>query len=515
MTAVTKRYHQAEEMATYLLSEIDSVNYDFKELFELFGWGDEVVINDLNQLKLFRNQVKTHLIDSCNKLDHEFFIPGLIEFMSHYYMDRQPEQHIAPALAAKVLIGFLWSNNYNGKPSNGRGITSLVKAHNCCQLFTLIEQFVLAWEFEPLGPTPLNYKGMVENDIYTYYLWSFSKQGVHEYKVINDVVNQVWNNPHILTHLNTQVSGTKAFNKQLFGNTFLSEIPLSHTRFWNRFWTLMHLYAIVHNIKISSGGEYFGVCFIPQLRVLSWGTTKEQRQQDVYDTFWQPEWHKQHISKDYVVLQEMIIHRPMVRVIKTEHIFATSILLLQDAVNLLLEDYLHSTLGDKLYEKYFSNPFETKVLDLLAEHGYNCGEVTMSRTWRRATSDVQLLNKSKMPGQIDVLALSFDQRITLLADCKMLHFPYESRAQRNLRSKFSDDDSEGFYSKLRKKANWLIQCTNDPTKDTELIQLLITHRHIPLPANTKGLVLSFDELEAYLEKGIPPAEWVCGGWNLE
>jgi hypothetical protein len=90
MTAVTKRYHQAEEMATYLLSEIDSVNYDFKELFELFGWGDEVVINDLNQLKLFRNQVKTHLIDSCNKLDHEFFIPGLIEFMSHYYMDRQP-----------------------------------------------------------------------------------------------------------------------------------------------------------------------------------------------------------------------------------------------------------------------------------------------------------------------------------------------------------------------------------------------------------------------------------------
>jgi hypothetical protein len=428
-------------------------------------------------------------------------------------MDRQENESTMPGLSAKVLIGFIWTNQYNNHLGIGRSINAIINAHQCCTLFILLEQIVLIWEYEDLGRVAFTNNGLIRNDRFNYLQLSFSRQGPQEYKILNDAVQHIWQDKNIWTNLHLVISGYATKDGKLFGNSFLSDIPGSQTRFWNRFWSLMQLYLVALKTLKDRTEEVFSLCIIPQGLVLSPANPGNTMQQDVYDNFWQPAWHREQITKDYVNLQSMIVERPLIRIAMTENLFGTSIVLLQDAVNSLLERFLHSNAGDRLYEKYFSGPFEARAWELLRSYGYVCGEVTMQGQWRSGQQSQHLISSVKMPGQIDVLAISQKEQICLLADCKMLFFPHDSRARRNLRSKFSDDDSEGFYKKLRKKDHWLHHCNNNPANGLTVICLLITHRHIPLPFDNKGLVLSINELEQCLKKGLHPTDWVCGGWN--
>ncbi|MBD1384594.1 hypothetical protein IDJ75_04830 [Mucilaginibacter rigui] len=513
MPDITKRYRQAKELANTLFDDIEPDKYNFKRLFEQLEFDEEIIFNDLISLKSTRTKVKKHLIYLCERLDNEYVIPGLIEYMSRFYMDRPQNKSTMAGLAAKLLISFTWTNQYNGHLGTGRSINAILTAHECCTLFALLEQVILIWEFEDLGTVTFTSKGRIENARFQYLQLSFNKQGPHEYKVLDDAMQYVWQDENIWVHLHAIISGFAPKDGKVFGDSFLSEIPASQTRFWNRFWSLMQLYFLALRGLNGRTEEFFSLCIIPQGIILSPTNPGGTMQQDIFDSFWQPDWHKEKLTKEYVILQNMIIDRPMVRITMTENLFGTSIVLLQDSVNFLLEKFLHSGAGDRLYEKYFSGPFETRVLEMLRQYGYICGEVTMQGQWRKKDQPEHLRSTKKMPGQIDVLAISKEKHICLLADCKMLYFPNNTSARKNLRSKFSDDDSEGFYSKLRKKQNWLDNCAPNPANGLEIIPLLITHRHIPLPITNRGLVLSIEELEHYLKVGIHPKDWICGGWN--
>jgi len=513
MPDITKRYRQAKELADTLLDTIEPDKYDFNSLLEELQFDAEIIFNDLISLKTLRTKVKKHLLHLCQGLDNEYAIPGLIEYMSRFYMDRPKNKSTMAGLAAKMLIGFTWANQYDGHLGTSRSVNAIVSAHQCCTLFALLEQVILIWEFEDLGAVIFTSDGRIANDRFQYLQLSFNKQGPHEYKILNDAMQYVWQNENIWAHLHLIISGSAYKNRKLFGDSFLSEIPASQTHFWNRFWSLMQLYFLALRSLRNRTEEVFSLCIIPQGLMLSPADFGGTMQQDIFDSFWQPDWHREQLTKDYMILQNMIVARPMIRIVMTENLFGTSIVLLQDAVNSLLEKFLHSGAGDRLYEKYFSSPFETSILELLRQYGYSCGEVTMGGQWRKEDQPEHLRSGKKMPGQIDVLAISQEKQVCLLADCKMLYFPYDSSARRNLRSKFSDDDSEGFYKKLRKKQSWLNHCAPNPAKGLTIIPLLITHRHIPLPITNKGLVLSIEELEHYLKASIHPKDWICGGWN--
>jgi len=183
-----------------------------------------------------------------------------------------------------------------------------------------------------------------------------------------------------------------------------------------------------------------------------------------------------------------------------------SALLIIDSVNLLLNNFVHSPEESELYEKYFSLPFEQSCLSLFKKNGFDCGEVSSQGVWKNG-AEMKLINKKPMPGQIDILAILPKAKIAIIADCKLLHYPHSSNRLRNINLKVGDSDADGFYKKLRKKTKWLTECQNLPLAEFTTYNILITNRFIPFSTLSSKKIITYNQLEAYLENGTPISDW--------
>jgi hypothetical protein len=109
---------------------------------------------------------------------------------------------------------------------------------------------------------------------------------------------------------------------------------------------------------------------------------------------------------------------------------------------------------DDVFRRAISVPFETDVIAMFKSAGWAAGSVSMEGVWS-VGNEVLVRPDAPCPGEIDVLARSPCGNLYLLGECKVLSDPMTASTLRNVVSKLGADDSEGFHSKLDKKAKWL------------------------------------------------------------
>ncbi|SMC60621.1 hypothetical protein [Pedobacter nyackensis] len=488
-------YRKAHETSALILKDFIDEYAGMEEVFTNLGYGEALYFKDVISIKSFRTRFRKSLYEECLSMDYLYFSPILIDTISRYYEGKEKTSSTLLGLALKNTLNFIWAGSYNNQGKDSRSYTSLKRIVSKSILYITLEQIIKMWEQQDLVQVSISNTGVIDSEIFWKLSTHFSLQGRHEYKVLNDAKKYIWENDQIDDVLEEIVMGIIK-PKEAFKDSFLADIPPSQTSFWLKLWALRRILLISIQRNNLFSQDHEGLCLIPKSGMITHSRIPATEiQEAIYNCFWRKDWHREAIMKEHDILQRLIVERPCIRIRDVDNLFATSVFLLMDAINYCLESYIHK--NDALYEKHFTKPFETQVLELLSKYGFSSGEVSEKGVWKNNIEDILFENKEKMPGQIDILALDSNKKQALLIDCKLIHFPKSANVLRNLTAKFDDRDTDGFHKKLEKKRRWLKGC--DLMRDIEIINVHITNIYIPI-FDSKKVVIPYSQLKDFLEK---------------
>ena len=137
-----------------------------------------------------------------------------------------------------------------------------------------------------------------------------------------------------------------------------------------------------------------------------------------------------------------------------------------DSINIYIESFIFKmdtteTISEKdedLFKEIYSKPFETEVIDLLKNSGYKSGEVTDKGAWRGYYDTGEFVEeiandtfRKENTGEIDCLAISEEEKIIYVIECKVLQFPTDYSSYRNRVSHIHGK----YRTQLQKKANFV------------------------------------------------------------
>lgn len=497
-TILGRLYIQSDEIASKILAEINPDDLDFGPVLASLAFPDVQIFDSLDKMEEFSEAVKKHLESSCKSLDPLYCIPVLISAFSRFYEEMHFRKSNLPVVACKLMISFIWSSTYSAKTPTSRSFTSLLYALKIAILFSNLDQVINIWRFSVNGKVEVNSKGVFALESLAGYAINFNSLGPHDFKVLEAAVENIWSDENSFEKVQNILTGKVKLGEKLFGDSFLSDIPFQETEFWANLWCKFRIYLlIIKERHIVAGQAFGGVCLLTERVKVIREKSGNLLQSMNENNFWQPTWHKIKMGDEISEIKRMVVDRPMIGIYEPEPVYATSIAFLWDSINVLLEEFVHSKKGNKIYERYFSGPFETTTLELFRKYGFECGEVNTNSMWK-TVHPIKLETAEKIPGQIDILAISDQHRLIVVADCKMVHFPNKLNAQKNLLGKFGAADNEGFFKKLNRKTEWFGSCNNFNLEDYNILKILITNIKIPIPGDEERLVLSIDEVEERL-----------------
>jgi hypothetical protein len=514
LTNHARLYRQSQEITNKIFDDFLNIDLPFQTALLLMGFDEELVLSDLNKLKIARASTLNALEEKCKSLDPYYFIPILINTTSKFYVEKDPEKDNMLGVALKICIDFIWSNTYQNNTSTLKSYTLLTEAINLAFLYCTLDTIERLWEFQDFKEVIINKKGIRGNALFWLTIKDSVMLGRHEYKTLKDALKNIWFNPQTFYPIIENIAqGRITHPVNFFGSSFLSEIPFKDFDFWGKLWSRFKIFQLcLIELRQSSddiANDLYNVCLLPELYFpFSTSNSPTDIQSKIFETFWQEAWHKQKLQKKNLFhLQGMIVERPVLRIYDNENVFATSVLLIQDSINSVLENYIHSPRGAHLYEKYFSKPFEDDVINMFRKYGFKAGEVTTTSLWINQNGNELFLSSKEMPGQIDLLAISEEEKVIIVADCKLLKFPYEKSNFRNLLKKIGDEDEEGFHYKLNKKTKWIKSCKNLNVNGYKVLKIIITNRFIPFNIFNRRIVLSFEQIHECLQNKVKVEEW--------
>ena len=490
-----KIYRKADEISSALLEDFKNQYGEMSHVFTAMSYPEKLAFDSIIALKSHRTTLRKSIQDECLKLDYLYFSPPLIDSLSVYYENSARNEGTTLGVAIKHVLGFIWTGSYHQKAGDLRSYVALKHVIAKTILFLLFESVIRVWEQVELHTVVIGNDGIVISAEYLQFAQMLMLQGRHEYKVLEQAKSFIWENNYIDHFLDGIINGT-LLPKDVFGNSFLAEVSPKETDFWSKLWALSRIMLIAVSRNNTYSRDLLRMSLISEGLIPSRSSIPPAKlQQTIFNCFWRQDWHREQINKDSNVLQSMIVERPCIRIRDVDNLFATSPFLIIDAINNCMERYIHK--NDRLYEKYFTKPFEDRVSDILRKYGFRCGEVSESGIWMMGTGNISLDNPKRMPGQIDILALAPNQNQALLIDCKLVHFPYQSNTLRNVIAKFDDCDTDEFHKKIEKKRNWLKGCSQ--FKNIEIINAHITNIYIPIQSSDK-IVLTVQQMEKYLSE---------------
>jgi hypothetical protein len=162
-------------------------------------------------------------------------------------------------------------------------------------------------------------------------------------------------------------------------------------------------------------------------------------------------------------LRHLVVRRPVQRIAPHTELFVTTLGYIVDSISSWVEGAVFreawvgsAALKETCFQSLVSTPFEEKTASIFQRHGFAAARVTEFGRWEPDTNGRDLMSElgDNPPGEIDVLAVH-PLGFVVVAECKVLASPYEVARVRNVASKLSPDDAEGFRSKLRRKAEWV------------------------------------------------------------
>jgi len=501
-TILGRLYIQSNEITSRILADINPDDMDFGPVLSSLRAEEIQIFTSLEEIEQFTKAVKERLKACCAALDPLFCIPVLIDTFSGFYAKMATTQSNSAVIACKLVMSFVWSGTYEPVPANLRSYNALSDSLKIAMLLANLDQVVNIWKFSGSGKVEVNSNGVFALESFATHAVNFNLLGAHEFKILNAAAELIWMDENSFAKIQNIVTGKVKPGERLFGNSFLSEIPFQEKVFWANLWCKLRVYLLIIKERHTVAGKsYEGLCLLSEnvrlIKEQPGGILRSINDKNI----WEPLWHQAKMEDEISEIKRMVVDRPLIRVYTSEPVYATSIAFLWDAVNVQLEEFVHSRKGDKFYERYFSGPFEARTWDLFRKYGFECGEVNTNSMWKRE-NPLRLNTAEMMPGQIDMLAILEKHRLLIVADCKMVHFPYKLSAQKNLLGKFGVADDESFFKKLDRKTEWLSTCSNFNMKEYTVLKILITNINIPIPIDEEHLVLSIAEIEERLLKNL-------------
>ena len=171
------------------------------------------------------------------------------------------------------------------------------------------------------------------------------------------------------------------------------------------------------------------------------------------------------LDEKYLQNFNKIVSRPLIPLFDG-NLFVASISNMIDSINIYIESFIFKmdtteTISEKdedLFKEIYSKPFETEVIDLLKNSGYKSGEVTDKGAWRGYYDTGEFVEeiandtfRKENTGEIDCLAISEEEKIIYVIECKVLQFPTDYSSYRNRVSHIHGK----YRTQLQKKANFV------------------------------------------------------------
>ncbi|SEP08883.1 hypothetical protein SAMN05192574_12168 [Mucilaginibacter gossypiicola] len=501
-TLLGRLYTQSYKITNQVLKQFEPDNLDLSSTLNSINVHPGAIFDEISELESLSLLIYKRLTELASHLDPMYCIPVLIEIFSGLYGQDEKYEGNTAFVGSKVLISFIWTGTYSGNLGRSRSYKDIVEGIKMAMLFLKIEQAKNVWKLVGEGQVEIREDGVFATESLAIHIHHFNRLGPNEYKVLKDATDQLWFHPENIYKVEKILTGKVRNGDRLFGDTFLSEIPFTETNFWTALYCKLRIYIIIGKERsLVAGKQLTGLCLLTEKALLINEKSGNFLNLANQLNFWEPTWHNNAINGTPNEIKRMIIHRPVIGVYNPQSVFATSIPLLWDSVNFLLEDFVHSRAGNKIYERFFSGPFEKATINLFEQYGFKGGEVNDKSIWRTKIPE-KLLSPDRIPGQIDILAVSEEYHVIVIADCKMVHFPFELNAARNILAKFGSADDERFFRKLNMKTDWLSTCSNFKLEEYVVVKMLITNLDIPLSKDEDRLVLSIREVEEKLLKKL-------------
>jgi len=514
----SRLYRQAQEGSLKILKNFSEKDSPFDAAITAIIKKDSILITDVEDSHRMLILAEEYASALCKSVSPYLGIPIILQAITdYYYGGHYGKYSIDPfwlGTALKTTLALVGRNVYTSTAHTfSRSLKSITEAIVAAGLLDLLRGVTRIYDVFGDGTLEINGSGIapqspeIENVIIEFNA-AFRKRGLI-FRTLIDTTQAIWLQETMLDAIENVLNGEPPCDQKEFSGTFFEKLPSNiPVEFWLFIWVYLSLFLISKGFRLRVVNDMCGVSifekfgtFIPK------GANRKLAQAIIKQVFWSQKWYSTRIKEN---AHNMIVERPIIRLRPQQSIFATSPLLIGEALNWFIEaSKMHGTkaggvqLPDEIFKKFVSEPFETKVCEVLRQYGFIAGTVNDSGVWLTGSEAVILHHKygEKFPGEIDVLAYHETKRLTFVCECKVLGLPDSTNRLRNLVLKIGPKDSDGFHSKLQKKVLWIQHTKNFPRFfDKTPVGFLILDRIWPgIQAKTIHCVCDLESFDIFLK----------------
>lgn len=467
----SRLYRQSEEASNELLMLILTDENPYKKIIRFLSNEQEIItIKTKEELIENVNKTKKYIKDLSKSISTYIAIPVLVQSIDDFYYGENKmlyqERYKNMGNAMKRCITLIWDNVTNTTVNEDRSINAMKNIVQA-SIFAEMMEFLLV-VFNCFGEYEFScdYKEFHYTNFLLAVLSEFTKadtNGKSLYRTIGPVINKIYENPKdSIEAIGNILDGQSPRNQPVFKNTFFSEIPGEYCDFWAGIWLRIQLLIIAIKARGCVSNVMSGICIIEDIAIITNSFEASKFQPNVNQLFWTRKWYDE---KSNEWESNLIVERPILRICRDHSLYVTSISAIIDSINWFVEASImpYSDVGgvrlpENIFNKYISKHFENNVIEVFKKQGFKAGFVNENGVWSTGNENIVLENicDEICPGEIDLLAYNLEKKFVILGECKVLaHAIANYKKLRNILSKISDDDSELFHAKIRKKVEWI------------------------------------------------------------
>jgi hypothetical protein len=472
----SRLYRQAEELAVEILNDLRGNPPLQVALRECLGV-DHIVLRSEAECRSVAERIADY-IDSLS-LRTDLAIPSFMELAARVYYKEFVESQRWIGIGAKVALERVWPRVWGAGDSGSASIASHVSAIRAAFLLYEIEfarkAIILAGD-DGIEEVMLAPNGFRISDSRAYAMLrhlSLTMNSVDSPYRTTTSTQRLLSSPGTTVGAILQVlGGADPTQIQLFSGTLFAAVPQgSAPDFWRGLLARFLLLIAAIDTRRQVMSTHVGVAILGRAGLqisadlFSQEIRREEMQSAVASMFWQRKWFEGRNSGGGI--GGLVVERPIMRLTKSDEIFATAAPLIFDSISWFVEAsvmrYVQqggALLPESVFQSEISSALEKRVCEAFRKAGFDAGQLNEAGVWDLGSEKRLLrhLTGQACPGELDVLALHRPSGHLFAIECKVLGLPFTESAIRNIISKVGPDDAESFHSKVSAKLEWVRGC---------------------------------------------------------
>lgn len=462
-------YKQADELAFALRHRVCSDTEWFSEATLLLEPHGLLNFQSDEQWLEAIAKIKQHAESIALTIDPRIAIPALLESVDSFYYGETNWKQEVPICgsALKATIAMIWPNHrvQSAIDKSAATLHKLVSAVMAWQQLVGNHEHFSAFEFNSVKFHSKGFSLSSERDRIIMDQWNAMAAPCGQtQRTIEHSQAVIFKNPKEFSEAVSRVlSGEKSKSIELFTGTVFA-LAGEKMDFWLGLKARLVLLEWALLYRLAGSQTYKGVVLFEKFsaEVSGFGLQETSAQASIEACFWQEHWYRDRTEN---FTSNMIVERPVLRI--DNKTFATSALTIIDSINCFVENSVFNCIefggipvNSEAFQKHISLPFEQDAIDLFERAGWKVSGVTQNGYWAAGNCQLEHPNKTRIPGEIDVLALHSSGLLAMIVECKVLTQPYSKNKLKNIIGKLGPTDQESFHSNLERKVNWLAHAHN-------------------------------------------------------